>query len=289
MNLLKIITEPIKFIQKYFKSVVFLTIIIFIIKDQNMNELKQENLYELNLHGPIIQANEIINEINLLKNNDEIKGVLFNINSPGGSVPPSIEIAYAIKELNNIKPVITYASGTITSGSYYASIWSEKIIANPGSLVGSIGVILQGTNISELLAKVGIKTQTIKAGIYKESGTYTRAWTGIEENELKKVIEDTYNMFVEDVSNARKLDKKNHNSFAQAHIFTASQAKKVGLIDEVATISKAKKDIAILSKVEEPIWNKKDQFDTFVDQIFQKTFNKLNMYLGNYTQNLKLK
>ncbi len=94
-----------------------------------------------------------MSQINDAKTNENIKGVLLVVNSPGGAVAPSVELAFAIKELSEIKPVVAYASGVMASGSYYASIWADKIIANPGSMVGSIGVIFQGTNLEELMEK----------------------------------------------------------------------------------------------------------------------------------------
>ncbi len=174
---------------------------------------------------------------------------------------------------------MAYASGTIASGSYYASIWANKIIANPGSIVGSIGVIMQGFHAKELLEKLGIKAQTVKAGKYKESGTFTREWKDYEKEELQSVINDTYAMFVSDVASARKLKKENSPSFADARIFTASQAKKVGLIDEVGTFSLAQKELQKLSKVKKVIWKKQDKFEKFMNEFMEKTSSKISSLL----------
>ena len=221
------ITLTLDFIQKYFKTIVFITILVLIADSNNESNLSPANLQKIDLVGAILDPELVLEKIEKAKTDDKIKGVLFMVNSPGGAVAPSVELAYAIKELNQIKPVIAYASGTIASGSYYASIWANKIIANPGSMVGSIGVIFQGANLEELMDKIGVKTQTVKAGRYKESGTPTRQWNDLEKKELQNVIADTYDMFITDVSNARKLDKAKHTVYADAHIFTASQAKKV--------------------------------------------------------------
>ncbi len=190
------ITLTLDFTQKYFKSIVFITILLFVLDSNNETTLKSANLQKIDLYGPIMDPIMVLEKINKAKSDSNIKGVLFNINSPGGAVAPSIELAYAIKELKEIKPVVVYASGTIASGSYYASIWADKIIANPGSMVGSIGVIFQGANVEELMEKIGIKTQIVKAGRYKESGTPTRAWNDFEKAELQNVIKDTYELFV---------------------------------------------------------------------------------------------
>ncbi len=272
------------FITKYFKTVVFLTIIYFVVNSMNETKLeksnfKSANLQKIELIGPILSVNEVLDDIEEAKSNKNIKGVLFVVNSPGGAVAPSVELAYAIKELAKIKPVIAYASGTMASGSYYASIWANKIFANPGSMIGSIGVIFQGANVEELMQKIGIKTQTVKVGSYKEAGTPTRAWNNYEKGELEKVINDTYDIFISDVSSARKLKKSDHKKFADAHIFTSRQAKEVGLIDEVATISTAKKYLYKLAKVKNPSWKQKDKFDAFIDKVLKEVVSNFSISL----------
>ena len=275
------------FITKYFKTIVFLTIMYFIVFDSNEN-LKENtslaNLQKIELSGPILDVKKTLEDIEKARTNKNIKGVLFVVDSPGGAVAPSVELAYAIKELKQIKPVVVYASGVIASGSYYASIWADKIIANPGSIVGSIGVIMQGVNAEELMEKIGVSTQTVKAGKFKESGTPTRKWTEFEEKQLQSVIDDTYNMFITDVATARNLDIKNYTSFADAKIFTSKQAKDVGLVDEVANITVAQKTLAELSKVENPVWKKEDKFEKFMDKLVSEAVSQISM---NFVSGLK--
>ncbi len=284
MNFLKLIflpiTAPIKFIQEHFKTVLFLTILLIAFNNTDSKDLEKANLQKIDLSGPIMSADDILEKINKAKTDKNIKGVLLNVNSPGGAVAPSVEIAYAIKELSQIKPVVAYASGIMASGSYYASIWANKIIANPGSMIGSIGVIMQSVDASELIAKIGIKTQTVKIGKYKEAGTPTRAWTKYEKEELEKVIQDTYNMFVTHVSDARNLNPKDHTKFADAHIFTAYQAKAVKLIDEVNNITEAKLQLQQLAKVEKPLWTKEDKFEKFMEKVIDSTISNIHMKLN---------
>ncbi|MCT7600544.1 signal peptide peptidase SppA [Aliarcobacter butzleri] len=275
------------FITKYFKTIVFLTIIyvVFFNSDEERITTKSTaNLQKIELVGPIIDVSKTLENIEKAKTDTNIKGVLLVVDSPGGAVAPSVEVAYAIKELKQIKPVVVYASGVIASGSYYASIWADKIIANPGSMVGSIGVIMQGVNTKELMDKIGIQTQTVKAGKYKESGTPTRKWTEFEEKQLQSVIDDTYNMFITDVATARNLDIKNYTSFADAKIFTSKQAKDVGLVDEVANITVAQKTLAELSKVENPVWKKEDKFEKFMDKLISEAVSQISM---NFVTGLK--
>ncbi len=290
-NFFRILFSPIiailDFITKYFKTIVFLTIMYFIVvpTDENLVDSKSfANLQKIELSGPIMDVSKTLEDIQKAKEDKNIKGILFVVNSPGGAVAPSVELAYAIKELKEIKPVVVYASGVIASGSYYASIWADKIIANPGSIVGSIGVIMQGVNAEELMEKIGISTQTVKAGKYKESGTPTRKWFDYEEKQLQDVINDTYNMFISDVASARNLDVKNHTLFADAKIFTSKQAKEVGLVDEVATLSYAQDTLINLAKVENPIWKKEDKFEKFMDKLISEAVSNISM---NFVGGLK--
>ncbi len=272
------ITMPVKFIQENFKAMIFVLILVLLFAPTSDKDFTPNNLQTINLIGPIMEVSDVLSKIEKASTNDEIKGVLLIVDSPGGAVAPSVEVAYAIKRLKEKKPVIVYASGTLASGSYYSSIWANKIIANPGSMVGSIGVIMQSANASELLSKIGIKSQSVQAGKYKKVGTPDREWTDFEVNELNKVIQGTYDMFTKDVADARGLDFNKRDFYANAHIFTAHQAKEVGLIDEVGVMHDAKQELIILSKVSDPVWNKEDQFDKLLKKLSATTAVTLHTY-----------
>lgn len=274
------ITLPLKFIQEHFKAMLFI-LLLLLFAPQSEQDLQPHNLQEISLVGPIIDASDIVKKIDKAANSDTIKGVLLTVDSPGGAVAPSIEIAYAVKRLKEKKPVVAYAKGTIASGSYYASIWADKIIANPGSMVGSIGVIMQGTDLSGVMQKIGIKTQSVKAGKYKQIGTPDRQWADFEVNELNKVIQGTYDMFSKDVADARGLDIKKRDLFANAHIFTAAQAKEVGLVDELGVGFDAKTTLIKLAGVKNPVWNKEDKFDKLIKKLSASTAVTLHTYFPN--------
>jgi len=277
------IGRAIKWIGQHFLGMLFLLIAFVVLMPKSTTELKPANLQEIQLAGPIINADVILKEIEDIQKDPKIKGVLLNINSPGGAVPPSIEIAYAIKALKEHKPVVAYASGIMASGSYYASIYANKIIANPGSIVGSIGVIMESANIEELMNTVGIKTQIVKQGTYKEVGTPTREWTPEERAELERLTKDTYDLFIQDVATARGLDVKRSKNYADAHIFSAKRAKEEGLIDLVGVKSEAKEEVAKLAKVKDPTWKEKDKLESFMEQFANKGW----MQLQNYFYGLK--
>ncbi|HIP13940.1 MAG TPA: signal peptide peptidase SppA [Sulfurimonas autotrophica] len=272
------ITATMSYIQNHFKAMLFVLILVLLFAPASEKEFTKHNLEKINLSGPIMDASEIVKKIDAAANNNAIKGVLLSVNSPGGAVSPSIEIAYAIKRLKAKKPVVAYAKGTMASGSYYASIWADKIIANPGSMIGSIGVIMQGADLSGIMNKIGVKTQVVKAGLYKQVGTSDRPWKKYEVAELNKVIKGTYDMFTKDVADARKLDFKKRDTYANAHIFTAAQAKKVGLIDQLGVEYDAKNELALLSGVAHPIWNQEDKLDKLIKKLTASTAVILNTY-----------
>jgi len=266
MSFIKNILE---FIGKYFKSLLFLLILYLVFVPTKSVELQHPNLLKITLSGAIFDDKEFLEKIEEAKKSN-IKGVLLEVNSPGGAVAPSVEMSLAIKRLKKQKPVIAYAKGIMASGSYYASIWADKIIANPGSMIGSIGVIFESPNIEGLSQKLGIKEQIVKAGKYKQVGTPTREWKPYEKAELNKVIQNTYKMFVKDVCNARGLDINKNSEFADAHIFTARGAKKVGLVDDIGSIYDAKELLYKLANIKNPVWKKEDKFDKFLDKFISK-------------------
>lgn len=272
-----------RFIQGHFKATLLVLFVLWLILPSSEEGITPHNLQKIALTGPILDATPIVEQIDEARENDDVKGVLFSIDSPGGAVAPSVEIAYAIKRLSEKKPTIVYAAGIMASGGYYSAIWGNEIIANPGSMIGSIGVIMEGADISELMQKVGVKTQVVHAGTYKQVGTFDRKWSDVERAELDKVIGGTYELFVGDVARARGLDLNKSSDYADAHIFTAAQAKKVGLVDSIGVEYDAKKRVEELSKIKDPIWNKEDPMDKFLKQFAAEGASLAHMYFPSVT------
>ena len=262
-NLFKVLLAPFDFIMKYFKALVLL-LIVFLLFAPNGEVKNDANLARIDLFGPIMESDLFLQELEKIENDENIKGILLVIDSPGGAISPSIEISEAIKRVANKKPLVAYAQGSMASGSYMAGMWANSIIANRGSMLGSIGVILNGMDISEFTQKLGIKTQTLKAGIYKEAGTFMRPWDKNEKTMLENLIKEQYEMFIEDVKEARGLENED---FAQGKVFSAKSAQEIGLIDEVGSIYEAQNKLITLSKVKEPIWLQKDKMEIFLEKI----------------------
>ncbi len=275
----KFITGVLDFIKNYFFILLFLFIVIAYFADTKQEALEKPNLMRIDIAGPIIESDTFLKKIDEAKKAD-IKGVLVYINSPGGLVAPSIEMSLAIKRLKSLKPVVVYAGGVMASGSYYAGIWADKIVANPGSIVGSIGVIFDGFDISGLIKKVGIKEQVAKMGKYKEAGTIFREWSKPEKEEIDKLLKDTYDMFVADVARARGLKMKDREKFADAHVFSAFRAKEVGLVDEVGSIYRAKQILISESGVIEPRWKKRDKLEEYLSKLAEGAVNKMALFFG---------
>ncbi|TLD82100.1 signal peptide peptidase SppA [Helicobacter sp. MIT 05-5293] len=274
----KIITAPLDFITKYFKSLVFILILVLLFAPSDDEDIiNPPNLAKLYLTTPIFESESFEAQIARIKKNKSIKGVLLIIDSPGGSVSASLQVADMIKNLSAEIPVVAYVQGSMASGSYYAGMYANEIYANRGALIGSIGVIFSSYNIQSLMDKIGIKEQGLKAGRFKEVGTSTREWTEEEYQYLEQLIQEQYKMFWQEVLSVRKkqLVSKNYEDFAEGKIFTAHNALNLGLIDGISSKSEAISKLLELSKVENPIWLKKDRFENYMDKFFDSASSKI--------------
>ncbi|CUU39539.1 MULTISPECIES: signal peptide peptidase SppA [Helicobacter] len=277
-NIGRIFTAPLDFISKYFKVFVLLLIVLLIfVPDYDEEDSTPPNLAKLYLTTPIYESDSFAAQIEKIIKNKNIKGVLLVIDSPGGSVGASIEIADMVKNLNQKIPVIAYVRGSMASGSYYAGMYAKEIYANRGALVGSIGVIFSGVNIEELMAKIGIKEQSVKAGEYKEVGTSTRQWSEEEKLFIENLILEQYELFRQDVIQARgsKLKVMDYREFAEGKVFSAHIAAQLGLIDKVASMQEAVATLKAQAGVENAVWLKKDKFEAYMDKFLESASSKI--------------
>ncbi|EPO1883042.1 signal peptide peptidase SppA [Campylobacter jejuni] len=269
----------IKFINTYFKTFVLLSIVIWILIPSANSSSNLANLERIDLKGEIFDSSAVLEKIINAKNDSNIKGVLFVIDSPGGAFAPSMELALAIKDLKIKKPVLVYASGTMASGSYLAGVGANKILANPASFIGSIGVIMQGADLSGLANKLGIKEQTIQAGEFKSAGTFARAWNENERNFLQGLIDQSYDLFTGFVAKERALDLNKKDQWANARVFLAAKAKELGLIDELSNYENAKKELEKLANVSNPVWKEEDKIDKFLNRLEGQTSSLISKSL----------
>lgn len=193
----------------------------------------------IRLNGPIIGSEQIIHEFNSFKDRSDVKAIVFRINSPGGTVAPSQEIYEKVKNINLQIPVIVSVGNLAASGGYYAAMGSNTIVVNRGSIVGSIGVILDYPVATDLLDKIGLRFETLTSGEYKDSGSPTRQVTKKDREYFQNVIDDLHSQFISAVSLGRNLELDEVINLADGRIFTGEQAISLGLADTIGTLEDA--------------------------------------------------
>ena len=191
--------------------------------------------------GELVESRPILDQLKRYEDSNSVKAILLNIDSPGGGVAASQEIYAEIKRLREKKDkvVVAYLSSTGASGAYYVACAANKIVANPGTIVGSIGVIAEWINYADLLQWAKLKEIVFKTGEFKDTGSPTRALTDNERKYFQGLIDDMYVQFVEAVASGRKLDLQEVRSLADGRVFTGRNAKERKLIDEVGNFQDA--------------------------------------------------
>src|SRR5207247_9398039 len=200
-----------------------------------------DRIQVVDIEGELIQSRPILDQLKRYEDSNSVKAILLNIDSPGGGVAVSQEIYTEIKRLRekNDKIVVSYLSSTGASCAYYVSCAANKIVANPGTIVGSIGVIAEWVNYSDLLEWAKLKDIVFKTGEFKDTGSPSRALTDNERKYFQGLIDDMYVQFVEAVSAGRKLDLQEVRSLADGRVFTGRDAKQRKLVDEIGNFQDA--------------------------------------------------
>ncbi len=200
-----------------------------------------DRIQVVDIEGELIQSRAILDQLKRYEDSNSVKAVLLNIDSPGGGVAVSQEIYTEIKRLREKKDkiVVAYLSSTGASGAYYVSCAANKIVANPGTIVGSIGVIAEWVNYSDLLEWAKLKDIVFKTGEFKDTGSPSRALTDNERKYFQGLIDDMYVQFVEAVASGRKLDLQEVRSLADGRVFTGRDAKQRKLVDEIGNFQDA--------------------------------------------------
>jgi len=182
----------------------------------------------------------------------EFPALLLRIDSPGGTVGDSQEIHAAILRLRAKGCRVVASFGNISaSGGVYVGVAAEKIVANPGSITGSIGVILRGNNLSRLLERIGIQFETVKSGLYKDILSPDRALSADERALLQSLIDSSYGQFVAAVAEGRNLSEEVVRGFADGRVFSGAQALGLGLVDELGDEDSARRLAARLADLDE--------------------------------------
>jgi protease IV len=205
------------------------------------------------LDGPIIDVDDLLRELKGHRDNPMIKAVVIRINSPGGVVAPTQELHAALARLREAgKPVVASLGSVAASGGYYVAVAADKIYANPGTLTGSIGVIMRLPNVEGLLKKVGVDFVVVKAGQLKDIGNFARAMTPEERRVLQVMLEDVHAQFIDAVASGRKLDRARVLAFADGRIVSGNQAKALNMIDQLGGLEEALDGAAVLAGIPKP-------------------------------------
>jgi protease-4 len=189
----------------------------------------------IEIEGTIADTKDAMEDVVKFKEDNGISGVILRINSPGGAVGPTQEIFSEIKKLKKVKKVYVSMGSVCASGGYYIASTGDKVFANPSTITGSIGVIMQQTVVEDLMKKIGVEANTIKTGPLKDTGTPFRKMRDDERKYLQGVIDSIYEQFVNDVAEGRKIPIEKVKQLADGRIYTGLQAKEAGLVDNIGT------------------------------------------------------
>lgn len=189
---------------------------------------------EAGLFNGAASGQSLMEQLKRAREDDNVKAVLIRINSPGGSSAASQEVGEEVDKLRRSgKKVVASMGDVAASGGYWIAAKCDRIVANPSSMTGSIGVIMDLQNLQELFDKIGVTPQTIKSGPYKDIGTMNRPLTPSERAILQAMVDDIYSQFVDVVAKGRKMERRKVLELADGRVFTGRQAKANGLVDEL--------------------------------------------------------
>ncbi|MBI5748908.1 MAG: signal peptide peptidase SppA [Nitrospinae bacterium] len=212
----------------------------FVVKDGGGDLTARDNKLALvRIEGVITESEDIVRQIKKYREDSSIKGIVLRIDSPGGAVGPSQEIYKEVLKTTEGKKVVASMGGLAASGGYYIACAANRVFANPGTITGSIGVIMAFSNFEELMKKLGLKTTVIKSGKFKDVGSPVRELTEEERKILQGVSDDIHGQFIEAVAKGRNLKMESVKELADGRIFSGRQAKESGLIDDLGTLEDA--------------------------------------------------
>lgn len=212
-----------------------------------------ERVALVELDGLIVDVDDMVRELREHRENPGVRAVVIRINSPGGVVGPTQELYAALRRVHDAgKPVVASLGAVAASGGYYVAVAADRIYADPGTLTGSIGVIMQMPNVHELLKKVGVDYVVVKAGEYKDIGNFARPMAPDERRVLQTLLDDVHGQFIAAVAAGRKLDRAQVVQFADGRIFSGRQAKDLRMVDELGGLEDALDGAATLAKLPKP-------------------------------------
>jgi protease IV len=251
---------------------IFLFLFLFLVIISLVFVLLQKNIpigdriALIRIEGPILDSKDTIDELKEHIKDSSIKAIVLRVDSPGGAVAPSQEIYEEVRKAVVKKKIIVSMGSVAASGGYYIAAPASRIIANPGTLTGSIGVIMEVPNLEGLMNKIGVKTEVIKSGKHKDIASVFRG-IGKEEREiLQNVLDNVHEQFITAVAEGRKMLPDDIRKIADGRVFTGEQALKAGLVDELGNLEDAIKTAASLAGIKgEPVVVSKKERLSFIN------------------------
>jgi protease-4 len=205
-----------------------------------------EKVGVVEIKGIIADPKSVILQLKRFRKNKDVKAIVLRIDSPGGGVGPSQEIYAAVKKTTRLKKVVASMGAIAASGGYYVGAAADHIMANPGTITGSIGVVMEFANMEELFEKIGISAVVIKSGDYKDTGSPLRKMTPEERRLLEDFVDNVHQQFVTAVAEGRKMSEETVRTIADGRIFSGQRAQKLGLLDSLGNMEDA---IALAAKL----------------------------------------
>ena len=193
----------------------------------------------VDIKGMITSSRDIVEQIDKFNEDNDVKAIILRINSPGGGVGPSQEIYREVLRAKEKKKIVASMESVGASGGYYVACASDVIVANPGTITGSIGVVMEFSNIEDLLKKIGLQSYVIKSGKHKDIGSPVREMTPEERSILQGVIDSVHSQFVRAVAEGRNMEEGKVEQIADGRIFSGEQAKELGLVDRLGGLQDA--------------------------------------------------
>ncbi len=246
------------------------------------------NIGIVEINGMILSSKKIIRNINAFKKNNDIKVIILRIDSPGGGIGPSQEIYREIMKIKAVKKIITSMGSVAASGGYYIASATDGIVANPGTLTGSIGVIMEYVNIMEIAKKIGISPIVIKSGEFKDMGSPLRKLKDSEKKIFQALVDELHLQFVTDAATARGIDIKTMATLADGRVYTGQKALKLKLIDRLGNLDDAVQwagEMAGIKGELKPVYPKEDKMTLF-KKLADTLFKNINIS-GTVTDNLR--
>jgi protease-4 len=245
-----------------------------------------EKVALVRVEGIILDSRNVIDELKTYAKDSSVKAIVVRVNSPGGAVAPAQEIFKELNRLKGEKKIVVSMGSVAASGGYYIACPADSIVANPGTLTGSIGVIMEIPNFAGLMKKIGVETQIVKSGKHKDIASTFKSMTPEERKILQSLLDDVHSQFIEAVSVSRGIEYGEIKKLADGRVFTGKKAKELGLVDVLGNLQDAIKLAGELSGIEgEPhVVTKKRRFSfwdliggDFPEELIRKGFPSIKL------------